>query len=296
MSLLHRILVATDFSAAGHAAVSRAGQLAGQYQCQLLVFHATPDWTLFCERANANQQHYAQITRNADDLLRSEISWLGSEYHLTTARGEVHRDRATVAVTRAIESFQPDLLVIGGGGEHLTPGGDTALGGTALKLMSQVNVPLLLIRTAAATAYQSTLAAVRGDFGNSRRVLAWASTLAGTGPCHVVRAYDAPYAHRLRLSRLDDIQIEQSAQAQLHLAEQDCEALEHSLQPAAHLLVHIVRGAPIATVLQQVKQHAPQLLVIGQHQHRSGEPPGAWAAGVGTRIAYHCPTDVLIVP
>jgi len=58
MNLLRRILVATDFSPAGHAAVARAGQLADQYHCQLMVFHATPDWTLFSQRATAHQQHY----------------------------------------------------------------------------------------------------------------------------------------------------------------------------------------------------------------------------------------------
>ncbi len=53
---LYRILVATDFSSAGRAAVARAGQLAVQYHCQLTVFHATPDWTLFSQRAAPHQE------------------------------------------------------------------------------------------------------------------------------------------------------------------------------------------------------------------------------------------------
>jgi nucleotide-binding universal stress UspA family protein len=296
VSLLRRILVATDFSPAGHAAVARAGQLADQYQCQLMVFHATPDWTLFSERASASQQHYAKITHNAEEMMQSEVSWLGREYRLTTARGEVYRDRAALSVTRAIESFQPDLLVIGAGGEHIEAGGGSVLGGTALKLISQVSVPLLLIRSSAAEAYKSTLAAVGGEFSTARRVTTWAATLAGTGACHVVRAYDAPYANRMRLCRYGNTEIAQAAEAQLRIAVQDCEALEHTMQPGTHLIVHIVRGAPVPTVLEQVKQHAPQLLVIGQHQHHSGEHPAAWAAGLGTRIAYHCPTDVLMIP
>ncbi len=62
------------------------------------------------------------------------------------------------------------------------------------------------------------------------------------------------------------------------------------------LAVHIVRGAPVVTVLAQIRELAPQLVVIGQHQHHANEHPGAWAAGLGTRIAYHCPTDVLMIP
>ncbi len=296
VSLLRRILVATDFSPAGHAAVARAGQLADQYQCQLMVIHATPDWTLFAERADANQQHYAEITRNAEEMMRLEIIWLGREHRVTTARGEVHRDRATLAVTRAIESFQPDLLVVGAGGEHVEPGGEAVLGGTALKLISQVSVPLLLVRKAPAAVYQTTLVAVGGQISTARRLTSWAATLTGPGTCHVVRAYDAPYAIRMRLCQYGDTEIAQSADAQLHIAQQDCAVLEHTMPSGTHPMVHIIRGAPLPTVLGQVRQIAPQLVVIGQHQHDPGEHPAAWAAGLGTRIAYHCPTDVLLIP
>jgi nucleotide-binding universal stress UspA family protein len=293
---LRRMLVATDFSASGHAAVARAGQLAAQYHCQLTVCHATPDWTLFSERATAHQAHYADITRNADELMRDEVSWLGREYGLTTVRGEVHRDRATLAITRAIESFQPNLLVVGAGGEHILLDGQTVLGGTALKLIARVSVPLLVVRASPPTPYSSTLAAIGGEASIARRLAQWASTLAAAGTCHVVRAYEAPYANRMRLCRYADTEIAQSAEEPRRIAQQDCAALQHSMEPATNLIVHIVCGAPLPTVLGQVKQCAPQLVVIGRHQHHSDEHPGAWAAGLGTRIAYHCPTDVLIVP
>ena len=228
--------------------------------------------------------------------MRCEVSWLGQQYGLTTVRGEVHRDRATLAVTRVIESFQPNVVVIGAGGEHVLPDGQTVLGGTALKLISWVSVPLLLVRNFSPVPYTSTLAAIGGDMSTARRLVQWASTLAGSGTCHVVRAYDAPYANRMRLCRYGAAEIAQAAEEQRHLAQQDCDALENTMQPATHLVVHIVQGAPVPTVLEQVKQSAPQLVVIGQHEKHADEHPGAWAAGLGTRIAYHCPTDVLMVP
>lgn len=290
---LHRILVATDFSAAGHAAVGRAGQLAVQFQAQVVILHATPNWTLFSQPAAPHQAHYADITRNAEELLRNEVSWLGQEFGLTTVRGQISQDRATVAIVREIESFQPNLLVLGAGGEHI--GSDALLGGTALKLMSRVSVPLLLVRNPAPVPYPSTLAAIGPEGRLAQRLVQWAAALAGSGICHVVRAYDAPYANRLRLCRYADAEITRSAAEQRQIAQQDCEALLHSLKtPRSNLL--IVRGAPLTAVLEQVKQCAPGLVVIGQHQHYHDEHPGAWAAGVGTRIAYHCPTDVLLVP
>jgi nucleotide-binding universal stress UspA family protein len=296
MTELHRILVATDFSKAGHTAVARAAQLAAQYHCQLTVFHATPDWTLFSQRASAHQAQYADITRNADELMREEVGWLGREYGLTTVRGEIYRDRATLAISRAIESFQPNVLVIGAGGEHILLDGQPVLGGTALKLISRVSVPLLLVRDLPPVPYTSTLVAIGGEISTARRLTQWASTLAGSGTCHVVRAYEAPYAGRMRLCRYADAEISQSADEQRRIAQQDCDVLAHMMEPAAHLVVHIVRGAPVPTVLGQIHQCAPQLVVIGQHEHHADEHPGAWAAGLGTRIAYHCPTDVLMVP
>lgn len=296
MMALHRILVATDFSAAGHAAVARAGQLAAQFHCQLTVLHATPDWTLFSQRAAAHQAQYADITRNAEALMRGEVGWLAKEYGLTAVRSEVLRDRATLAVARAIETFQPDLLVIGAGGENIGAGGGAVLGGTALKLISRVSVPLLLARNASPAPYLLVLVAVGAEVSSGRRLIRWAFAVEGSGTCHVVRSYEAPYVNRMRLCGYPDSEIAKSADEQQRIAQQDCDALAHSVPAGKRLMTHIVRGTPVATVLAQVKEWGPQLVIIGQHQHHADEHPGAWAAGLGTRIAYHCPTDVLMIP
>lgn len=295
MNTLRRILVATDFSPAGHAAVARAGQLAEQYNAQLTVFHATPDWRLFSHQGTGRQEHYAGITRNADELMRGEISWLGEQYQLT-ARAEIHQDRATPAITRAIQTFQPDLLVIGAEGEHALPGGGAALGGTALKLIARDGVPLLLVRKPEAPVYRSTLAAVIGGFHTAHRLVDWAGALAGSGTCHVVRAYDVPYLDRMQLWRLDDAAIAACAEEQRRLAQQDCDTLERTVQPGTQIAIHVVRGAALPTILEQITRYAPQLVVIGQHQRLADEHPTAWATSVGTRLAYRCPTDVLMIP
>ncbi len=270
---MHRILVATDFSAAGHAAVARAGQLAVQYRCPLTVFHATPDWTLFSQRASAHQAHYADITRNADELMRGEVNWLLQECGLTAVRGEIHRDRAALAITRAIESFQPNVVVIGAGGEHLLLDGQIVLGGTALKLISRVSVPLLMVRNTSPVPYTVTLAAVGAEASTARRLAHWASALAGTGTYHLVRAYEAPYANRMRLCRYADAEIAQSADEQRHIARQDCEALEPTVPGGAHRVIHIVRGAPVSAVLEQVRECAPQLVVVGA-------APASWPTSI----------------
>ncbi|HEV2702775.1 MAG TPA: universal stress protein [Steroidobacteraceae bacterium] len=295
VSPLHRIMVATDFSSAGHAAVARAAQLADQNQSLLAICHATPDWTLFSERAQASQEHYTQITRNADELMRRELSWVASRWRLTQVRGEVVRGRAAAAIAQAMDAFQPDLMVVGAGGEHVLPGGAAVLGGTALKLISRVTLPVLLVRGEEAPGpYESTLAAVPRDARVGLRLVRWATTLVGSGDCHVVRAYDAPYEIRMRLCGYDDAVIALATENQRLMAQQDCASLQRLLT-AGRLTVHVVRGTPLETVLAQVAEHSPQLVVVGQHQRRPDEH-SAGAAGLGTRLAYHCPTDVLMVP
>jgi nucleotide-binding universal stress UspA family protein len=295
MSLLRRLMVATDFSGSGHAAVARAGQLAAQHHCLLTVCHATPDWPLFSQRADVSQEHYAHITRHADELMRREIAWLQSEYGLTNVRAQVLRGSASMALHHAIESVQPDLLVVGACGESQVPGEEAIPGGTALKLMSRVSGALLLVRNGNVLPYRRTLAAVTADLEMARRLMQWAQVLAGTDDCHVVRTYDAPFEFRLRLCGLSDAQIDAATESQRRLAQEECSELEKFAPPGASCTVHVVRGAPVAAVLAEVAAKSPGLLIVGQHRHRDDDLPGAWAAEVGTRLAYHCPTDVLIV-
>src|SRR5579859_781991 len=94
MSIISRILVATDFSAAGRAAVARAGQLAAQYGAELRVVHATPDWTLFSNRSAMQQEQYDDITKSAEALLKGEVNWLLAEFAVH-ASGEIQLGKAS---------------------------------------------------------------------------------------------------------------------------------------------------------------------------------------------------------
>src|SRR6266702_2741746 len=168
MRILNRILVATDFSSAGHAAVARAGQLAGQHQAELHLIHATPDWPLFSRSVAVRQEHYDDVTQNAEVAMNRETNWLRSEFGVQ-ARAEVHRGQATRTIVRAVEGYQPDLLIIGASGEHASQTAPAVLGGTTLKLISQIRQPLLLVRDPKPTAYTISLAAVQETGQLSRR-------------------------------------------------------------------------------------------------------------------------------
>ena len=117
MKILNRILVATDFSPAGQRAVTRAGLLARQYQADLQVLHATPDWSLFSRWTSARQEHHEAINRHAHRALRDEVNRILSTYGVH-ARGEIQLGKASEAISQAVTSYQPDLVVLGARGEH----------------------------------------------------------------------------------------------------------------------------------------------------------------------------------
>jgi hypothetical protein len=67
-----------------------------------------------------------------------ETNWLLSGFGVH-ARAEVHRGQASRTIVRAVEAYQPDLVIIGASGEHALQIAPAAVGGTTLKLMSQIS-------------------------------------------------------------------------------------------------------------------------------------------------------------
>lgn len=295
MTILKRILVATDFSPTGHASVARAGQLAAQHGSDTLVIHATPDWALFSNRTAARQEHYGEITRNAEAVMDREINWLRSEFGVR-ARGQVHQGKASRTILRALEAYQPHLLVLGAGGERAVPMAPAALGGTTLKLITQVSVPLLLVRNSDPAAYSTSLAAVYDAGELSRRIVHWGSVLVKGGLCHVIRAFEVSYFERLRLCKVSEAAINACVEDQEKIARRETEALLSAAEGSARVAAHVIRGPPLPDIFAEIARYKPQVLIVGQHEHRPDEVASTLLGCVGVRLAYHAPVDVLIVP
>src|SRR5262249_32853858 len=150
-------------------------------------------------------------------LLRRTTDWLASEFSIRVL-GAVHRGKASQTITRAIAMYQPNLLVIGAHGEHAPRSSATALGATTVKLITQVKVPLLLVRGAENRRSSASWAAVSSSAEQARRIVHWVNVLAAEGDCHVVRAYEVPYLERLKLCGVSVGAIETCSQdAELQL-------------------------------------------------------------------------------
>ncbi|MBS0421212.1 MAG: universal stress protein [Proteobacteria bacterium] len=295
MRTLSRILAATDFSAAGNAALARAGRIAAQQGAELRIIHATPDWTLFSNSAPMAQQHYTDISKNAGMLLNRAKDRLAAEFSVHVV-AELHQGKASQAIARCVTQYQPGMLVLGAHGEHTAGNAQMALGATTMKLVSRLEVPLLLVRREDAKPYNTSVAAIGPSSEQARRIVHWATAIVSSGDCHIVRTYEVPYLERLKLSGVSPEAIATCyADAEM--------AAKYAANPpwsgdetAATIHMHLVRGTPLPTVLAEVARHAAQVVVIGRHEQTPLAPDHPLMGCIGTQIAYHCPVDVLMIP
>lgn len=295
MPVLKRILVATDLSAAGRRAVMRAGQLARQWEANLFVAHVRPDWNLFSRWRPASQDSYQDVARGCETSLRLTLAELESRFALH-ARCESRLGKASQVIAALVAEIEPHLLVIGARGEHEACAPGPGLGGTAMKLLSRVETPILLVRRDSASGYASAIVAVDMPSALSRRAVLWGSGLIGTGHCTIVHAYEVPYLERMRLQEIDEAVIDrrrrQSEEAGMAIVQDLMGAAEgHAvLQPRA------VCGEPLSALLGELARTPADLLVIGKREPSGPRAQPGTMGGVGFRIAYHAPTDVLVLP
>ena len=295
MRTVSRILAATDFSPAGDAALMRAGQIAAEHGAELRILHATPDWNLFSNRAPMAQQHYTELSRTAERLLEEAKTRIASQFAVHVI-SELHKGKASQCIARCVESYQPGLLVLGAHGEHAPGNAQISLGATTMKLIAQVKLPLLLVRRGDPKPYRTCLAAIGPSVEQARRIVHWANMMVAEGDCHIVRTYEVPYLERLKRSGVSAEAIETcSADAEI--------AARYAADPpwadernVARMHMHLVRGAPLPSVLAEISRQVPQVVLIGRHEQFPLSSDHPLMGCVGTQIAYHCPVDVLMVP
>ena len=128
-----RIMVATDFSAAGDLAVQEAAVWAERFGSAIRVVHVAPPKRWLGSIWGAGSTDIAAIYRHAADALRhaSERVQVSGRVEVSTA---LLSGRASREILRAADDFKSDLLVIGAYGERGRMTKGPTLGGTAAKL------------------------------------------------------------------------------------------------------------------------------------------------------------------
>jgi len=292
---LKRIVVATDYSPAAHRAVWRAGHLAQRYEAHLHLVHAQPDWNMFSQMSAGTPEQFKAVTAHAENALRLELTWLDATFGVH-ARGENRMGRASEVLHSVVREIEPHLIVAGAHGEHEVPQMAPLLGGTALKLIAFAPVPTLIVR-GPGEPYRTALAAVERPSESARRLIRWAHTLIESGDCHIVHAFDVPYAERLRAHGLAEAtllacqaEVRESSRAMVD------ELVAVTGETDLRLHAHLVCGETVTALLAEMDIRKPNVVILGKHQHPPREVHLAALGSVALRVAYHAPSDVLIVP
>lgn len=294
MIRIKRILVATDFSSAARLAVWRAGQIARDHDAALQLIHVRPDWNLFSKTSSTSAEHYQAISQHAEEALRSELEYLERTFGIV-ARGDTRMGRASEVLAAAVAETEPHLFVIGARGEHDSCAQSPFIGGTALKLMAQTDSPLLLVRKAGSGPYGSLVTAINDQSEISCKLIEWSTTLLTQGDCHVVHAFDAPFVARMRARGIADSEIRKSTES----ARRDAiSCVEEAVGQAGidnRLHAHVVCGEPISALLGEISRCQPDLVLVGRHRRVPRESSTRFVGTIAWRVAYHAPSDVLIV-
>jgi nucleotide-binding universal stress UspA family protein len=259
------------------------------------VLHVVPPKRWLIGLWRVDLKTVSAVHRRAGVALKHLAETLDPSRRIAVSTGLV-AGAASVEIARAARGFRADLLVIGARGEHEVRLHEPTLGGTAIKLLSTTSVPLLLVRTAAAAAPSSILAAV--DFSPvSKAVLTWAQrSVVEEGQVDAFHAYEAPFAARLDAYGIAKDSIDLYSDEEHKQRERELDALIAVIRGAATVRRIVKGGDPIDRLFEHIRQLEPSLIVLGKHASRRGRRPAKWSGSVSRHTAFFAPTNVLIVP
>ncbi len=159
--LINCIVVATDFSENGNAAVYRAAHLAQEKGIALNLLHVVSPFEIYPELMVAFDAHvkdYDRIKRASgleqlDQLAVKVRQMFGVNVITNTSIGRAHSE-----ISKFAEDLSADLLVVGFRGE--TDFIDAMVGSTVAKLILTTPCAVLIVKNATSAPYHQAIAAV----------------------------------------------------------------------------------------------------------------------------------------
>ncbi|HEY9183475.1 MAG TPA: universal stress protein, partial [Gammaproteobacteria bacterium] len=200
---------------------------------------------------------------------------------------------AARTIAAAARDYAADLVVAGARGERDAEGG-RVLGGTADKLLSMADAPLLLVRRAREEPATSVVAAV--DLSpRSLSVLEWADCAAAARQLHAYHAFDVPFTARLRAYGLDDSAIDVYREQARSQRDASLASLVTSIARTGATSRVVERGDPAVLLQRYIEAVRPSLVVLGKHVKDARSTPASSVGSVCRFIAGNVSADVLIV-
>lgn len=292
---IERILVASDFSAAGERALRTASAWAHRDKAALRIVHVAPPKRLLSGFGSASASTIRGVYQQAATALQRLADVADPARELDVSTGLL-TGSASKEIARVAADFNSDAIVIGARGEHETATRQPGLGGTATKLMASTPVPLMLVRSAAAGSPPATVLAAVDLSPASTAVLEWASWCATTMRLYAFHAYEVAFAARLRAYGIAGNAIDVYSEDEHAQRDQQLASLIASAAADRPVQRIVERGDAATLLFEHIQRLDADLVVLGKHTRI---PRGASRTAYGSvcrHAALFAPCDVLIVP
>lgn len=292
MPLIHRIVVATDFSTPAGRAVRRAAVTAKTLNAELHLLHVVHPLALYPGpdiAAGDLSSENSIIAVNARTRLEELAATLHKHYGIhaqaATRIGRAHAEIADYA--RVVEA---GLVVVGARGENTLL--DLLLGSTAARVLRVATCPVLIVKLQdEAQAYRDAVVAL--DFSPaSADAPALGRALAPKAKLELLHVYDDEIEARMREAKLDVDFIADYRRRALAEAETRLDALLGEQTGAVSRAV--ITGYPAAAICERIARLRADLVVLGRRGKGSLEE--YLLGSVAKDVANAADCDVLLLP
>jgi universal stress protein E len=285
------IVVSTDFSEEAAIAVERAAQIAQRLNAPLYVFHVFNSgvWASLKNIYSSALWTGTDLAVTVREQLAQTVANLSTRYGIK-AIAESETGSVMEKIAGFVRNSGARLLVIGGRSENWLA--DLLVGETALQLISQIDVPVLVARNDPAHPPANFLLAT--DFSDgAQRAASVARQLFPAARLTLLHACLIPFEGRMRLAGATEADIESYRQAEREKAEAEMDKHIASLGGGNRAEGIVAWGVPTPVILQQAAT-GTDMIVVGRHG--GGFTNERLLGSVARNVLFHATCDVLLAP
>ena len=281
VSLLSRILGATDLSPRAVKAVARAVQLADEHRATLTILHVLPD-------ALGDEASKRQIVLQVEQYLHRKVIKLSPDREKTVSI-EVTTGTAFVEIIRRAREKAVDIILVGAHGEQFI--NKLLFGTTVERIVRRGHRPVLVVKRRVRGPYRTVLMAT--DFSDqSGEALALAMRVAPSAKYVLLHAYQGIEQQLWR----SDFRKSDILRYRRELANQSQEKLKHFIRKRGldnTSFVRLVRyGRAPQVISSAARRLRPDLVAVGS-AGRTGLPH-ILLGSVAEHVLREASCDVLV--
>lgn len=292
-SHISSVVVATDLSEGAAIAVETAAALARNWQAELCLLHVFNDslWGSLQSIYDTGEWG-GEAARLASQNALKTLSETISQRFGIRATHEFRSGRAAQQIGEFVQTQGAQLLVVGEHGENWI--GDTVIGGTALKVLEQAAIPVLLVRKRLVDSYDHVVIAT--DFSDhSLRTAQLTCQWFPQAKQTLLHAYRVPFEGRMRIAGASEADIARYRHDEHARAAQQMQAFIDKLAcPQLKVGELLINGFPATAIFEHAGADVRGLIAINKHSGSLFEE--RLLGSVTQNVLYHATGDVLIVP